>query len=433
MRKILAYLLLILLVNVSFLFSPKQKQKGPNALCPHQYIDLNRFMRFPINCDSYVFVGASINPSYLLQKKFVRQSRPLYILTGTVFGYTIYYSLYPFRSLLGPYLKKKFSKEYSEREMKRAFIYGCFYAGYIFINIIILILSFLLFEKITSYFAPLKIDSTVFITLLFLLVSNQICKDYFWAPHQQMFNIFSPLLCMYVAIKLFNHRFLFQNICWITFGAGFMVLLYGNFLLLLPTILYFYYQSIHINRSKFLQILSLILLFFGPTLLWILILKLSGTNFYSYETDVFRQFVWISDSFQSGLNSFLIQFGKNIWAFIQTSGGLLPVIILIVFALVFKRGNRLTTDDKSGKIRRAQATIRFVFLLFALFLLMLGYYADRLTFSLLPILLSFFIFYTKKIHFKRSVKIFIIVLVSTWHIYLMLFNAPHFSDYYFYR
>ena len=433
MKKLVTYLLLIFIINITFLFSPEQKQKGPNALCPHQYLHLNRYMRFPINCDSYIFIGASIKPSYLWKQNFIRQSRPLYIFAGSVSGYLVYFVAYPFRSFIEPYLKNKLSDEYSDKELKKALIYGCFYIGFIIINTIILLVSLILFEKIFRELIPGEKDPVVLLTALFLLVSNQVSKDYFWAAHQQMFNVLSPLLCIYTAFKIAGSSFTFKKIIWLTAGAGLLVLVYGNFLLLLPTIIFCYAYTVRKKTHSVFGIILLVVLFFLPTFTWIFILKLSGINFYSYETDVFRQFVWIYDSLKLGISNLLQQFWENTWAFIQTSGSLIPAIILLLITVLDKKSRRSFPAAKTNPLTSPQVLLFFILIEWLLFLLLLGYYADRLTFSLLPVLLCLFILYAGKGKSPVFVKALCAAVVFSWHVYIMLFNAPHFSEYYFYR
>ena len=139
------------------------------------------------------------------------------------------------------------------------------------------------------------------------------------------------------------------------------------------------------------------------------------------------------DSLNVSVNDFFVQFWKNTWAFIQTLGSLIPVGILFLVATLNNSIQKSDPDLKKIKIASNQPVIFFVLIEFLLFLLLLGYYSDRLTFSLLPILLCLLVIHTGKKRLTSFTQLLFIIVALGWHSYIMLWNAPHFSDYYFYR
>lgn len=74
------------------MFSPKPVDPSHNR---GTYFHIGTHAGFNINSDSYDYVKDAIDLHYLFTDKEVRQSRPIYILMGSITGYSIYYLTYP--------------------------------------------------------------------------------------------------------------------------------------------------------------------------------------------------------------------------------------------------------------------------------------------------------------------------------------------------
>ena len=64
-KVLLKYSFLILVINISFLFSPKPIHK--DHYCG-DYFELSKNAGFVINCDAYAFVGRAMKPTRLMKQ-----------------------------------------------------------------------------------------------------------------------------------------------------------------------------------------------------------------------------------------------------------------------------------------------------------------------------------------------------------------------------
>ena len=155
-----------------------------------------------------------------------------------------------------------------------------------------------------------------------MLISNNITKTFFWTPHQQMFNTLLPLFCIWLFISVLKNKYSPGRLFLLNFLCGVLLLFYGSFLLLLPVlIISVFYKSRMIMKQKITQAFSPVFLssvaFSLPIITWIIILKMTGVNFYSFETEFFRQFIWISDVLKSPGRSLVTELTQNLFTYIK--------------------------------------------------------------------------------------------------------------------
>ena len=441
MRKKFIFLLIILLVNISFLFSGPPEAKGPESYCPHRYVRLNSFMGVPVNCDEFVFIGAAVRPTYLIQPGFQRQNRPGYVLLGTAVGYTIYYVLYPFHESLKSFAYKKLSGQFSYRELEKAVLYGSVYAGYIIINVLILFLTMVLFEK-SMYMVSgsWKNQQWLFWLCLVMLISNQVTKTFFWTAHQQMFTLFTPVACLYAGMKVYSHNNARKLLLIMASVTGLLLLVYGNFLLVLPVMLGSYMLKLRTHKkilsSSALSAMCLsILIFFLPTLLWISYLRMTGISYYNHEISQFRHFIWLADSWNISFDYFLKKIYANTITFVQTSGSLLPGTLFLMTAILCRSINSIKRPAMRKDIFSPdnRNILLLAFLLFAVFLWLMGAYADRLTLSFAPFLIFIAVQYVNADKLSIKIQWILGVVILSMHLYMIFFNAPHLSDELFFQ
>ena len=130
MKKIFEYAILILITAISFLFSPKpENNNGPDKYCPTNYVRLNNSMGFSMNCDAIEYTGLSVKPGLLFQQNNRRQSRPLYILSGSAAGYSIYYLSSPFQGAINNIVPEQFKNQIPKEKVG---LYFSHYAGLVF-------------------------------------------------------------------------------------------------------------------------------------------------------------------------------------------------------------------------------------------------------------------------------------------------------------
>lgn len=429
------YSFVILLCVISFLFSPKpEKFFGPTSQCPVKYISINRHIGFPMNCDAIEFTGASVNPSCLFQKGYYRQSRPLYILTGYIVGSLIYLITIPIHPYIEKFSQKRITEIKYQSNKKNIPLYSSHYLGLIIINFIILLTSCILLFKITSFFSgPWKNSRLLQLLTVLLLISNFVTKTYFWTPHQQMFNIFTPLFCINLAIHIYSKPTTFRKIFYTSLFSGLLPLYYGSFFLVLPTIIFTIIYKLRYEKKYRLSIVlkniaTSIIGFIIPLFFWVLLLKINGVEFSNAEIKEYRQFVWVYDALYRNENGLLNQLVSNFLAMLKT-------LAVVIFPLLFLIIVHLITTKSVHNFHCTKFQIRlFIFLglLFFVFIYFIGYYADRLSYSFVPLITVI-----ASIRFNRSkisqAKIYLICLIMIlWHIFLIQNEMPHFSERYYY-
>jgi hypothetical protein len=437
-KKLLIYSAIIVITTVSFLFYPKPPVvKGPNSGCVITFISLNSYTGFPMNCDALEFTGSSVNPAILFQTDYHRQSRPIYIVSGNILGNVMFFITKPFHTKLEKIAVEKAGFILSQKNKNEAVRYLSHYAGLVLLNFILLLLSLIIFSKIITHFTgEWKNGTFLYILLLLFLVSNHVTKLYFWTPHQQMFNILVPLLCIYISILIQTRNYGGIKLFLAGFVCGSLVLLYGSFLLLLPVILFSLLINFKSNSSErfgqlALKMLSVLIAFILPTAIWAIILRLAGTEFISSEIKNFRQFVWVFDALKDPGRSLLNEMYQNLIDFIKTTSSLiLPLFLLIIILLT---NPRLKKNSTATSVSNNLTAIYFIVtILIFLFFYLLGYYTDRLTFSLVPVIIVFTALRINSRKISPVLKFSICSIIILWHIFIVLYEMPHFSDRYYY-
>ena len=386
------YVLIILFVTVSFLFAPK-----PHS--PSEYygtfFDLGKYAGFVINCDSYEYVRVSTNLSLLLEQNSLRQSRPLFLVLGTISG-----------SLVYPVLK-----------LFHFNIYQSYFAGYILLNFLFLLWSAYLFDGLLVKHTSLGVvERSAF---LILLISNNVTKAYFWTAHEQMFTFLTPMLCIYMLDFIKGGNKLFSStILFFSFLCGLSLLVYGNFALLAVSIT----AALIYYRAKFRTIAISASLIMFPTFCWILILRLKGVAYYNHEVAEYHQFIWIFNSLQKSLTDLSMVARHNFDTFLNSFN--LPILVSAIMALLlmglsfFRR--------LSEKANQIAFYCLFIIGIGFTFFYCLGFYQQRLTYTLMvPLLLLIALFSNWLFVRMKVVSISIlIVFVILWHLYNLTLYGP---------
>jgi hypothetical protein len=282
---------LSILLPSLFLFSPQ-----PDSW---NFFKLNNSAGFIVILDSPEFINPAINPQKLLETKQTRQSRPLYILAGSVTGNLI-------DKLIQHFFHQSIYEMAKEKTgsilLMHLSIYHDawnkivpYYIGFVFINFLILVGAALLMTEIVFKLQiPLKLGILSF--TIFLV--NNVTKNFALTVHQQMFTICTPLLLIWIVLSLGLEKKPFWHYILTTLGCSIFFLIYGNFLLCLPILVGSYAFRSWKNRIKpdyFLKIGIIIFTFIAPTILWIVIVTHYAGYYYNYEISEFRQLVWFFD------------------------------------------------------------------------------------------------------------------------------------------
>jgi len=356
-------------------------------------------------------------------------------MAGRFVGLGVYYLSYPFHSKIDAFLKNNtsFLPQYYDYETNTGTYFFCFYIGFLIINVIILLICLLLFEKIVKALSgEWKNGTLLFSLILAVLLSHPVTKVFFWSVHQQLFNILTPLLSVYIGILILKKRAGTKKLFLISIGLGLLLLFYGNFLLALPVLVgcYLYAEKKNgTNRgyASLLYSLLFVILFFLPATIWILYLKSINVTIYNPELVEYRQFIWIVDRLKE--HSFLYFFWRKTLAFLFSTGTLfVPMVLLIIF-LLWKKISRqdVVYTNTSENVPGLARLVLFVLIETVIFFWLLGYYADRLTSSLAPLLMIIFALMMNRKKLGKPAIVFFILVLSGFFFYNIFVEPIYFS------
>ncbi|GGE98328.1 hypothetical protein [Hymenobacter cavernae] len=407
MQKLLLLTGLLLLACGSFFFSPAPTGQADEEYWG-TYAQVNSRMGFVINGDTREYIAAAREPARLLQEKEVRQSRPLYILLGSGLGYAL-------QPVLGSI---NVADTWGGIAAESPDFLG-FYAGYVLLNFVVLLASLYLFVRIGELLAEGPTDKIVLYGLGWFLVSNPITKAFFWTAHQQMFAFFTPLLYLYGLLRyrtvVLSWR---QSLGW-ALGLGALALVYGNFVLGLPCLLYqlLTYRARYSTPVLLGRMLAATACFVLPTFAWIGLLKLYGVTYYNQEAVRFHQFTWMLDAWRESPGTFFSTLSTNLLTFWTNLGTIQGFLLAALLLGGLQRWRGLKAPAGVWPV------LGFVFLLFFAFYALIGYYPERLTFTLVPILLCVLalLLLRRPLPYQR---LLVLLAALSWHWYVVSSYGP---------
>lgn len=373
-KRIATFALLVLIGSASFLFSPK-----PKSICGN-YIKVGRYMGVIVGCDAYDFINPAANPTFILRKDEPRQSRPLFLLLGTVLGYPLKWTVELLQ--IDKIIKVSFAKEALKENSLATYI--SFYTAFVIINFLTLLASLILFDYWRRKNAP-HIDILMTLFLMSFLVFNFNVRLSFWTAHQQMMTLFVPLLNLVVLQYIYERELSFKKLATIAGLAGLGVLFYGLFAVLMPAFFaVLLWKEGGVSRRLISRLVGLSLIFFAPITLYSSYLKLFHSGYYSHELVAYRQIIWILDYMEKGVGAFLIQCVKNAAHYGKTLGfvGLFAVFAAGLVTIILRR-RTLTVAARSilGIVTISLASQFF-------FLYSIGYYQPRLSLNMMVTLIA---------------------------------------------
>jgi hypothetical protein len=376
-RKALVYTGLTAFLCFLFLFSSKPAED----YCG-KFIDVGTFGTFPLNCDSYDYVETAKNPVKLFDEKSIRQTRPLYVVLASALGY-----------VLSPVFKVLPLENAAAQD---ALLASSFYWSFMLLNFTILVLSLLLFDRIVDILTERKFPPAAKYILAVFLVSNVVIKTSFWSAHQQMLTILSPLLCVYLCLKIvLADELKAKNVYLSALAGGLLLMTYGNFLVLCPAIilavLIQLYRSDSFSVKRAAQLcIPAGLIFVAPMALWSAILIRINGAVYSHEAVVYRQFVWVFDKLSVSFKDFydqLTSFSTIYWTSVYRTVFLFLVAVILLKTCNFLFKPKGAQTAISPRPNSTAGIIAVVLMLYALFFWLMGYYSERLAFTLVPVVL----------------------------------------------
>lgn len=428
-RRALRYILIILCCNGLFLFAPKNECNDiSNEPCPSSVVHINGAMSFHMGWDGYRFIDYAIDPSLLMHQGNERQSRPVFIAIGSLTGYALWNLSRPFHQKL--LARVTTASGEAGNHQQHSLQVTVFLAGFILVNIFCMFITLWLFESCMYRLSgPWKNNRWLMDCLLVMLTACQLSKIFFWTPHQQLLALFTPVFCVWICLKLLASPGNRGLLAGLSILSGLLMLVYGNMLLTLPCLVS---CSIIASRSQstlaakiFNAILS-ILLFALPTIIWITYLHGKGISFSSEEVRRYRQFVWIIDELSVSAGSFLQALATNTRDYLLTTGNLVFVAALLLLCR-FVSGKPVGGNMNPAALRILTMTGLLVFVFYWL----MGYYADRLTYTITPILLLTCGYLLNQRPLSRPARLSVLLFTGIAVTWIFFLDAPHFSmDYY---
>ena len=376
-HKVLVYAALTAFLCFLFLFSSK-----PSEDYCGKFIDVGSFGTFPLNCDSYDYIDTAKEPVKLFEPKSIRQTRPLYVILASALGYTLspIFKILPVESAAA----------------QDPLLGSSFYWGFMLLNFTILVLSLLLFDRIADILTERKFPQALKYLLGVYLVSNVVIKTSFWSAHQQMLTILSPLLCVYICLKIvLAEELKARSVYLFALAGGILLLTYGNFLVLCPAIILavlirlYRSQSFSMRRAARLCIPAG-LIFIAPMAIWSSILISINGSVYSHEAAAYRQFIWVFDKLSVSFKDFydqLISFSTIYWTSIYRTVFAFLVALILIKAYNHFVKSKDAPDAETAKNNSMVAIVAVILMLYAIFFWLMGYYSERLTFTLVPVVL----------------------------------------------
>ncbi len=409
---------------LSFWLSPAP-QGQPGVEYWGHYARVGPGLGFVVNHDSYGYLAVAEHPGKLLLPKEVRQSRPLYALLGAAVGY-------PLLLLLRQAGRIGLPQLWPEDEL-----FYSYYSGYVLLNGLILLGSLLLLRHLVKLLTAGRGEQWQFLALSWVLVANPIIKMFFWTAHQQMLAFFVPLFCLALALWLGRRLPLsWVELISLAFGLGLLPLLYGSFVLAWPALAYgLVGRAASTEPATSLppaatpgwagvlgQVGLSAVLFAAPTLLWIALLRSQGTTYYNYEAVRWHQVVWLLEARHLPLLAFGRLLGDKLAEYVH-SWQLMRWWLLAGGALYV--ASRWRHASSAGPLLPTAAgpALAWVTGCCVLFFGLLGYYPERLTYTLLPLVLCLIAALLP--HWpSRYARPVALAVAAGWHLYVLLSYGP---------
>jgi hypothetical protein len=238
-----------------------------------------------------------------------------------------------------------------------------------------------------------------------------------------------PLFCLALALHLVRRPVLrWGALSGWALALGLLPLVYGSCVLVWPALAFGLLRpggaatAARLRWPATLGKLALsAALFAVPTLLWILLLRTQGTTYYNHEAERYHQLVWLAEARQLPFTAFLALVGSKLSEYLGSlhlMAGWLLLAVALYAATRWRRGY-------GGPLLPAPTgtVLAWVGGWFVLFFALLGYYPERLAFTLLPLVLC--VIAALLPHWPQPVaRPLALGIAAGWHLYVLLSYGP---------
>ena len=360
------FILLIFVFFIGLFSGPKIPDEIQTKNCARN-INLPLGFGTSVNCDSGTQLRAAMNPSLLFEKDRIVKGR---VLTPTSIEFTtpgnaflVWILSRPLEYIWTNFIAKNFDNfNYLENSLNKAYelenidqnINDSFpsvsemipvYVSFIFYHFLTLLLSFYLFGKVLNIDIFSKSSYTnPAIWLGALIFINDVTKQFFFSPNSQMFHILAPILTIYFLKVLKDNEYECKKLFYFSLLSGFGMLFYFIFIVPVLTIgLFFLFK----NKNKLIHKIFLLfpsgIFFTTPFIFYLILVKifLPETDIYFHDVSQNNPGFIIFEEFkESGIVSFLTSFFyyySCLWYKILRHSFIVPFLFLISFLLFYKK------------------------------------------------------------------------------------------------
>jgi hypothetical protein len=259
-------------------------------------VHVNRFMAYPLNCDSALFLQLAQHPADLLVKgslghesavaawrlrtDHLRQSRPGYVAL----------SAFGSRLLGSPAARLGLDRAYGQTDPA--------YIPLILINLAVVVTAVVLLARLLGQFGA---PACVVVSLCSLLVLNDLMKAFFWTPHQQMFALLTPLGTITAGRWLILKRPGPLSVAVLGLGLGLGALIYPNVVITVGVLIVILLAC---GRRRIVRALALFATFPVAPAAWIWTCRTISGTYLDNDIAVYREFIWLPQALGQGWRVF---------------------------------------------------------------------------------------------------------------------------------
>ncbi len=328
--------------------------------CP-KIVQLNSFMSIEWSCDSSWFQRLAEDPSQLLDQGQPRQGRPLYVLVGSLLTYTVGRAAGWLG--LGQW----------QGEDARSFV------SLVLINFVVLGFAAYYFARRMLRLGALP---AAVAGLSVFLLYNDVTAEWSWTPHQQTFAMLVPVVTVLAAAQAMVRPVGWREALWWGLGVGLLSLAYGSWIVTAAAM-----GLVFLVRKHFQALLGFGAGFAALAGGWILFCKIVVGSYYNHEAVVYRQFLWILDAWEMGLDVFLRYVGSYFLLTIREilgTGELWALAALTTVGIVIAALKRVDLRPADAHGRALLGATALTIGVYAVFLFGMGFYTTRLSAGLVP-------------------------------------------------